>query len=155
MSFSSNKVNLVCSLRKIQTQVFCCECGQNGHLGQVLHSSSSEIESAKTLPIWVLDQTRWIGCVRCGKFNYKFFVENMARTGIPSKFRTIVPSKTESAKTLQTWVLGQTRWIGCVHCEKFNCKFFDAKVARSGISGMFRTIVPSKTEVPKRTKHEC
>jgi hypothetical protein len=61
------------------------------------------------------------------------------------KFRTIVPSETKSAKTLQTWVLGQTRWIRCVRCEKFSCNFFVAKVARSGISGMFRTIVPSET----------
>ena len=34
----------------------------------------------------------------------------------------------------------------CVHCGKFNCKFLVAKVARMGISGMFRSIVPTKTE---------
>jgi len=34
----------------------------------------------------------------------------------------------------------------CVRCGKFNCKFLVAKVARMGILGMFRSIVPTETE---------
>jgi hypothetical protein len=37
--------------------------------------------------------------------------------------------------------------------RKFNCKFFVPKVATTAL-GEFRVFVPSKTETPKRNKHE-
>jgi hypothetical protein len=88
---------------------------------------SSKTETPKTQQTRVLVQTGWIGCVRCGKYNCKFFVPKVAKTGLPSEFHTALPSKSESPKTQQTRVLGQAGWIGCVRCEKFNCKFFCCK----------------------------
>jgi hypothetical protein len=50
--------------------------------------------------------------------------------------------------------LGQTGWIGCVRCGKFNCEFFVPKVAKTVLPGEFAPFVPSKTETPKTQQHE-
>ena len=88
--------------------------------------------------------TRWAAFI-AKKFNYKFFVAKVARTGISGMFSTIVAFETVSAITLRAWVLGQTRWIGFICCEKFNYKLFLAQVARTSISVMVCTIVAFET----------
>jgi hypothetical protein len=78
-----------------------------------------------------------------------FFVPKVAKTDLPGEFRTALPSKTETPKTQQTRVLGQTGWIGSVHCEKFNGKFFVPRVAKTDLPVEFCSVLQSKTETLK------
>ena len=64
-----------------------------------------------------------------------FFVPKVARTDMPGEFCDVIPSKTETPKTQQTWVLGQMGWIGCVCCRDFNHKFFCSKSRYNGPHG--------------------
>ena len=70
---------------------------------------------------------RWIGCVRCEKFQCDF----VARTFTPVLpiFDQVLRANQQSQlhkysmKQTKIWVLGPMGWIGYVRCEKFWCDF--------------------------------
>ena len=73
----------------------------------------------------------------------------MVKTALLREFCGTVPLGMKVPKTHQTRVLGQTRMIGWVHFEKFNCGFFGASVDKTAIPRKFCGTVPSEMKLPK------
>src|ERR687883_135930 len=46
-------------------------------------------------------------------------------------------------------------WIGCVRCEKFNCKFFHNKIAQSGPPGLLSHSFRYRNQNSKITLNMC
>jgi hypothetical protein len=125
MSFGSNGVDWVRSFRKIELQVFLLQKWPEVPLGaDFTRVLSTETESAKThkTEFWVIQSQ--LGVFVLKNSTGSFFAAEVVRTALGAGFARVLSTETESAKTHQTRVLGQTRWIGCVRFEKFNCKFF-------------------------------
>jgi hypothetical protein len=101
-----------------------------------------------------LGETGWIGCVRFEKINYKFFASTMARTAPGAGFARVLLTETETLKTHQTFILGETGWIGCVCFEKINMSFFASTVARTVLEGGFRMSFVNQNRNLEHTKHE-
>jgi hypothetical protein len=100
-----------------------------------------------------LGQTGWIGCVRCEKFNCKFFVPKVAITDLPGEFAHVVPSKTETLKRNKHEFWVKRGGLGAFVAENSTASFLFQK-SLNGPPGRVSHVVPSKTETPKRNKHE-
>jgi hypothetical protein len=73
----------------------------------------------------------WIGFLHCEKFRCDFMAQTYALIApvqpilhrvscSKEKLYQVHPNTT---KHTNTWVLGPIGWIGCVHCQKFQCDF--------------------------------
>jgi hypothetical protein len=117
---------------------------------------STETETAKTHQTRVLGPTGWIGCVHCGKINYKFFRFNHGQNSPRGRFRTsFVDSKPKLRKCTrhEFWV----KWggLGAIVSKKINCKFFCLNRGQNNPSGQLsHEFCRAKTKQRKRTKHE-
>jgi hypothetical protein len=101
MSFGSNGVDWVRSLRKIQLQDFLFQSRYNGPPGRVSHRCSVENRNSEKATNMSFGSNRVDWCVRCGKFNCKFFVPKVDENGPPGEFGTMFRRKRNS-KTQQT-----------------------------------------------------
>jgi len=129
MSFGSNGVDWMHSLRKIQLQDFLF---QNWLERPSRASFASLFRRKPKLQKHNKHEflVKWsgLGAFVAQNSTTRFFVPKVARTALPGEFHTVVPSKTETTKT---------------------ARLFVPKVARTALPGEFRIVVPSKTETSK------
>ena len=104
---------------------------------------------------------RWIGCVRCEKFQIDFMTQtcaliapvqpNLHRVSCSNENCQMHPNTTRRTKT---WVYSQMGWIGSVHCEKFQCDFMARTCALiSPVQPILRRVSCSNEILPNTHKH--
>jgi hypothetical protein len=82
MSFGSNGEDWERSLSKKSTASFFRSTnGQNGTRGGFRTRFVDRNRNCENTPNMSFGPTGWIGCVRCGKINYKFFRSNQCQNG--------------------------------------------------------------------------
>jgi hypothetical protein len=103
MSFGSNGVDWVRSLRKIQQQDFVFQKSlerPSRTYFATLYGRKPKLLKRNKHEFWV--KRGELGAFIPQNSTARLFVPKLARTALPCEFRIVVPSKTETPKTQQT-----------------------------------------------------
>ena len=103
----------------------------------------------------------WIGWVRCKRFRCDFVAQTFALIApvqpVCTEFHAVMkPSKMHpnTTKRTNTCIKGPMGWIGCVHCEKFRCKFIAQTCALiASVQPILHLVSCSNETLPSAPKH--